>query len=180
MTQIETDGSDCGGPRARGTAPLAEPAGPVLRLVDYEPHPGAPHDGHGRSGRRARSRTRRAPDHQVAQPSTGATQAAAFADTALRRVLEVLDRRRPAGHLHPLLAPGLIDSVAAVIGTETAGRPGGGPAATLRRVRLQPNDIDERSYEVAASYTRGGRRRALACRIDLRHTHWQVVALHLG
>lgn len=41
-------------------------------------------------------------------------QAGTFADAALRRVLEVIDRRRPVGQLRPLLAPGLVDSVLAV------------------------------------------------------------------
>ena len=34
-----------------------------------------------------------------------------FADAALRRVLEVIDRRRPVAQLRPLLAPALIDTV---------------------------------------------------------------------
>ena len=38
-------------------------------------------------------------------------QAACFADAALRRVLEVIDRRRPVAQLHGLLAAGLVDSV---------------------------------------------------------------------
>jgi hypothetical protein len=38
-------------------------------------------------------------------------QAASFADAALRRVLEVIDRRRPVAQLHGLLAAGLADSV---------------------------------------------------------------------
>src|SRR5258707_2297080 len=40
-------------------------------------------------------------------------QAAIFADAALRRVLEVIDRRRPVAQLRPLLAPSLVDSVLA-------------------------------------------------------------------
>jgi two-component system response regulator AtoC len=38
-------------------------------------------------------------------------QAASFADAALRRVLEVIDGRRPVAQLHGLLAAGLVDSV---------------------------------------------------------------------
>ena len=40
-------------------------------------------------------------------------QAACFADAALRRVLEVIDRRRPVAQLHGLLAGGLVESVLA-------------------------------------------------------------------
>ncbi|MGA7135374.1 MAG: hypothetical protein WBZ15_24090, partial [Mycobacterium sp.] len=65
-------------------------------------------------------------------------QAASFADAALRRVLEVIDRRRPVAQLHGLLAAGLADSVL------SANRPAGprlaaddGPVAVLRRLRLQ-------------------------------------------
>ena len=58
--------------------------------------------------------------------------AAAFADAALRRVLEVVDRRRPIAQLRPLLTPPLLDMVFTL--TRTAGP---GKAAVLRRVRLR-------------------------------------------
>jgi hypothetical protein len=103
-------------------------------------------------------------------------RAAAFADAALRRVLEVIDRRRPIAQLNGLLAPGLVDSVL------SANRQPGGRAcgAVLRRVRLQPVRGD-RAAEVFGSYSRGSRVHAIACRIELGATgHWQVVALHIG
>ncbi|OBH51928.1 hypothetical protein A5686_11335 [Mycobacterium sp. E2479] len=110
-------------------------------------------------------------------------QAAAFADAALRRVLEVIDRRRPAAQLNPLLATSLVDSVAAV-GRGAASR--NRDAAVLRRMRLQPaghRDPDS-AAEVFGSYSRGNRMHAIACRVEqvtaAGATRWMVVALHIG
>jgi hypothetical protein len=118
-------------------------------------------------------------------PETGPVQlpddkaAAAFADAALRRVLEVIDRRRPLAQLRPLLAAGLVDSLM----SGPARGPDGG-AARLRRVVAQPCRPDGTAAEVAANYTRGNRVRAIACRIEQLPTptgpRWQVVALHMG
>jgi Family of unknown function (DUF6459) len=113
-------------------------------------------------------------------------QAAIFADAALRRVLEVIDRRRPAAQLRPLLAAGLVDSVLAV------GRPGTGAgaghegAAVLRRMRLQPVGPaqPDSAAEVFGTYSRGDRIHAIACRVEQAPAgsgqRWQVVALHIG
>lgn len=102
--------------------------------------------------------------------------AAAFADAALRRVLEVIDRRRPLAQLRSLLAAGLVDSLPASTG-------GAGPAR-LRRVVAQVADPHGTTAEVAASYSRGTRLHAIACRVEQAPTaagpRWQVVALHLG
>lgn len=118
-------------------------------------------------------------------------QAAAFADAALRRVLEVIDRRRPAAALRGVLAPGLVDSVLAVSRSATA--PGG--AAVLRRVRVQPVGPDAdttaeaaAAAEVSGSYGRGNRLHAIACRVErpvstgshAGGSRWMVVALHIG
>jgi hypothetical protein len=111
-------------------------------------------------------------------------QAALFADAALRRVLEVIDRRRPAAQLRPMLAPTLVDSVV------SAGRSLSGlapaQAAVLRRMRLQPaghRDPDS-AAEVFGCYSRGGRMHAIACRVEQvpagAGMGWQVVALHIG
>jgi hypothetical protein len=109
-----------------------------------------------------------------------------FADAALRRVLEVVDRRRPVAQLRGLLAPSLIDTA------QTLARvPQRGGAAMLRRVRLRsvgctgdrqhPVDPAEvNAAEVFASYTRGPRVRAIAARVELVAGRWQVVALHIG
>jgi hypothetical protein len=109
--------------------------------------------------------------------SASMRHAAAFADAALRRVLEVIDRRRPVAQLNGLLAAGLVDSVL------SANRPAGGHdgVAVLRRLRLQPAGGGDRAAEVFGSYSRGNRVHAIACRIELGSVgHWQVVALHIG
>jgi hypothetical protein len=123
-------------------------------------------------------------------------QAAIFADAALRRVLEVIDRRRPAAQLRPVLAPGLADSVLS-IGHSATGLARGHPpthqgAAVLRRMRLQASghrDPDT-AAEVFGSYSRGDRVHAIACRVERvptgagsarnAATRWLVVALHIG
>jgi hypothetical protein len=105
-------------------------------------------------------------------------QAACFADAALRRVLEVLDRRRPVAQLHGLLAAGLVDSVLCA-NRLTAGHD---EAAVLRRLRLQAAGASDRvAAEVFGSYSRGQRIHAIACRIErVKDGRWQVVALHIG
>lgn len=106
-------------------------------------------------------------------------EAAVFADAALRRVLEVIDRRRPVGQLRAMLAPTLIDSVTAL-----ARRPPTA-AATLRRVRLRTVDTGVEgppSAEVFATYTRGARVHAIAAKvvsIDGPH-RWRLEALQIG
>jgi hypothetical protein len=98
-----------------------------------------------------------------------------FADTALRRVLEVADRRRPIAQLRPLVAPALIDTVSGLTrAPQTA-------VATLRRVRLRMVDGDEGNQaEVFGTYTRGPRSLAVAARIELHRDRWRIVALQLG
>lgn len=107
--------------------------------------------------------------------------AAAFADAALRRVLEVIDRRRPPSQLRCLLAAGLVDSVLSMSPAVTSGS-----AATLQRLRLQAvgsGDPPE-AVEVFGSYTRGRRTHAVACRVEPvpgdTTPGWQIVALHIG
>jgi hypothetical protein len=107
-----------------------------------------------------------------------------FADAALRRILEVVDGRRPATHLNPLLAAGLAESVLSVRPLAMVTR--GGPA-TLQRVRVQPAGSGEPTTAVEAfgTYRRGRRTHALACRVErvtrtADSTAWQIVALHIG
>ena len=153
--------------------PVAPPVSPIL---DYEPPvfggppslpPMTPPDP-------VPPPTARVPQRAAAP---GSRAAALFADAALRRVLEVIDRRRPLAQLRPLLAAGLVDSL-------LTGTGHGDGVACLRRVHAQLTDRDGRIAEVAAHYTRGNRVHAMACRIEQVTTatgpRWQVVALHLG
>lgn len=127
--------------------------------------------------KRSAPHLRLAPRSEPAEPVPA--PAGAFADAALRRVLEVIDRRRPATQLRGLLAPGLVDATVALARTP---QPGG--AAVLRRVGLRwaagcgPERVD--AAEVFASYTRGARVRVIAARIELVAGRWQVVALQVG
>ena len=108
-------------------------------------------------------------------PDPRARAAAAFADAALRRVLEVIDRRRPLAQLRPLLGSALADSLLPLM----AARPAG--TARLRRVIAQ--QVGD-CAEIAANYSRGDRLHAIACRVQQMPgptgPRWQVVALHLG
>ncbi|UQX13008.1 Rv3235 family protein [Candidatus Mycobacterium methanotrophicum] len=128
-----------------------------------------------------------APPAAAGESSTSSAsmrQAACFADAALRRVLEVLDRRRPVAQLRGLLTAALVDSVLCA-NRFTAGRLAAddGAARVLRRLRLQPAGAADRfaAAEVFGSYSRGRRIHAIACRIErVAGGRWQVVALHIG
>ena len=101
-----------------------------------------------------------------------------FADTVLRRVLEVTDRRRPASQLRRLLSPTVYDTIMA----QPQRSPSDG-AAVLRRVRLRTADVadgEATAAEVFATYTRGRRVLAIAGRIEVVRGGWLVVALQIG
>ena len=151
----------------------------VTPVIDYEPPtratgPNLPRCLPSSQLAPARPRPRPAPKTPL---SPRMRQAAAFADAALRRVLEVIDRRRPAAQLGAVLAPCLVDSVLAV-SRAAAAAPG---AAVLRRMRVQPAFGDD-AAEVFGSYSRGERVHAIACRVEQLPTpgRWLVVALHIG
>ncbi|MGE2713259.1 Rv3235 family protein [Mycolicibacterium litorale] len=146
-------------------------------VVDYEPAPAGipgtacppptPAALHRSTPRMLRPATR--PDAEPAAPRA----AAVFADVALRRVLEVLDRRRPLTHLKPMLAPPLLDTVGALCRIRY------GNPAKLRRVRLRA--AGPSAAEVCATYTRGDRVRAIAARVEITGDgRWRVVALQIG
>ena len=158
--------------------PAAQPAPrpAVMPVIDYEPPAfGGPvrlppvTAGPPRGPVRAPSGRGRGAD--VARTRT----AALFADAALRRILEVIDRRRPPAQLRPLMAAGLADSLPAA---------GGAGPARLRRVVAQLAEPDGSAAEVAASYTRADRLHAIACRIEqipsASGPNWRIVALHMG
>ena len=169
-------------PRATGTGPLVSP------VIDYEPPPvGIAACRSTPVLRRRVSATPPAPArrdwHQAPVREADPPRAAvAFADAALRRVLEVIDRRRPVAQLRPLLAPALIDTVIALSRSRTL-RPAQSvrTVARLRRMRLRMVDGAERSQaEVFGTYTRGPRVRAIAARIELDGERWRIVALQVG
>jgi hypothetical protein len=112
----------------------------------------------------------------AAPPSPHLRAAAAFADAAMRAVLEVIDRRRSPAQLRSLMPAGLADAVGVFVDRAPAVR----AAAVLRSTRVQPCDQSERAFEVSATFSRHTRWHAVACRIERRDTRWQVVALHIG
>ncbi|OBA80277.1 hypothetical protein A9W99_19660 [Mycobacterium sp. 1164966.3] len=157
-----------------------------MPVVEYEP-PSQTLPGNVRQSshvvlrRRISSGPRRGPGSQPAAAlSAPMREVAVFADAALRRVLEVIDRRRPPAQLRPVLAPSLLDSVLSV------GRTGQEGAAVLRRLRLQPAGHPDpaTAAEVFGSYSRGSRVHAIACRVErvraAKVSRWLVVALHIG
>lgn len=155
----------------------------VTRVVDYEPP---------MLGARPQIAPPRRPGARTTQPrmlhavppvSAPPDQlraAGAFADAALRRVLEVIDRRRPVSQLRPLLAGGLTDAVLALHRLVPASE----GTAVLRRIRMQAAAHDGSAVEVSATYTRGDRVHAIACRVEQltgpTGLRWQIVALHIG
>lgn len=181
-------------------SPVVQQAGAftVTPVVDYEPPtkdaprqvpacrpaPRAPSRRSGQAPRRPH------PPQPAAAPATAMSaqmrQAAGFADAALRRVLEVIDRRRPAAQLAPLLAPSLVDSVVSIAGSAAGYAAKNEGAAVLRRMRLQPagHRQPEDAAEVFGSYSRGHRLHAIACRVEqvagASGARWMVVALHIG
>ncbi|NTY60189.1 Rv3235 family protein [Mycolicibacterium sphagni] len=150
----------------------------VVPVVDYEPPVlrTAPQRVRLLRPRRGPTPLRPAPPPPEAAPVRAA---AGFADAALRRVLEVIDRRRSLAQLRPLLAAGLVDSLLPAVA-----RNDGHGAARLRRLRVQPVGTDGSAAEVAAVYSRDERTHAIACRVEQVATptglRWQVVALHIG
>ena len=147
-------------------------------IIDYEPPPvgmgitpcppPSPAALHRHTPRRLRPVASR-PMAREPQPPHAAV---VFADAAQRRVLEVIDRRRPVAQLRPLVAPVLIDPVVGMArATHTA-------TATLRRVRLRM--VDDEAAEVFGSYTPGQRVRAIAARVERHRDRWRIVALQIG
>jgi Family of unknown function (DUF6459) len=117
---------------------------------------------------------RRRPIHEAPPPRS----AVVFAETALRQVIEVIDRRRPIAQLRPLMTPFLIDCVIARVGAPRTG------SATLLRVRVRAVDHGPAeavsAAEVFASFTRSNRVHAVAGRIERYRDSWRLVALQIG
>jgi len=153
----------------------SEPVSITTPIIDCEPPPvgltacppPSPAALHRRSTRSHRPLPRPVPREQLPPRA-----AMVFADAALRRVLEVVDRRRPIAQLRPLVTPALVDTVTALTRTPHMA------AATLRRVRLRM--VDGEAAEVFGSYTRGPRVLAIAARIELHRDRWRIVAVQFG
>jgi hypothetical protein len=159
-----------------GSTPPDREAFAVTPVVDCEPPARDVRQCWPPSPTALRKRNSHVPQRHSPAPamSSPMRQAAGFADAAIRRVLEVIDRRRPIAQLNGLLAAGLVDSVLSA--NRRLGSPDG--VAVLRRVRLQPSG--PAAAEVFGSYSRGPRMHAIACRIEQVAGRWQVVALHIG
>ena len=158
-----------------GSSPSDREACAVTPVVDCEPPACDVRQCRPASPVALRKRNTHVPQRPSPAPlSLPMRQGASFADAALRRVLEVIDRRRPITQLNGVLAAGLVDSVLSA--NRRLHRPDG--VAVLRRVRLQPAGPD--AAEVFGSYSRGPRTHAIACRIEQSGGRWQVVALHIG
>ena len=169
----------------------AERVSLVSPVVEYEPAPvGVTACRSTVTLRRRAPRPLRPVPHPPVSEVAPPRAAMVFADAALRRVLEVIDRRRPIAQLRPLLAPALIDSVIALTrSTQTEEETG--TAATLRRIRLRivgGEDLgaphirsnETLAVEVFGTYSRGPRVRAIAARVEYTAERWRIVALQLG
>jgi hypothetical protein len=164
-----------------------EPGSFTAPVVDYEPPPFDVAVGHPPCPAPTPAALHRTPRRALRPVSPAASvvarppEAAGFADAALRRVLEVLDRRRPITQLRPMLTPPLMDMVFTLSRSAAPDK-----AAVLRRVRLRTAAVDEQephyatAAEVFAAYTRGHRVRAIAGRIEVREGRWRMVALQVG
>ncbi|SEH90649.1 hypothetical protein SAMN04489835_5509 [Mycolicibacterium rutilum] len=159
------------------------PTAVVAPVIDFEPPPlgmAACSPPTPTALRRRSPASGRAPRQEHLQraapaPVSVARSATVFADAALRRVLEVIDRRRPAAQLRPLLVPALTEHVLALTRCPQSA------AATLRRVRLRMVDADDSpAAEVFGTYSRGPRVRAIAARIAYDGHRWRVTALQIG
>jgi hypothetical protein len=167
-----------------------QPIHVVRRVVDYEPPVREVRRCQRLPSAAMRRPAARIPDTRgCGKPADGMSAAlrpaAIFAEGALRRVLEVIDRRRSPAQLRPLLAATLVDSVLAA-NHLTAARQA---VAVLRRVRLQAVGghgaaAAATAAEVFGTYSRGRRVHAIACRVEqvpaANAMQWQVVALHIG
>lgn len=148
----------------------------VSPVIDYEPPPVGVSACRSTAPLRKRTPRPLGPvPHPPVRDAAPPTAAVVFADAALRRVLEVIDRRRPVAQLRSMLAPAVVDTVIAVARSPHT------KAATLRRIRLRMVDGEADTVaEVFGTYTRGSRVRAVAARIAHTGEHWRIVALALG
>ncbi|WP_281916813.1 Rv3235 family protein [Nocardia sputorum] len=136
-----------------------------------------PHAASGRSSAGIRGVVRRS--HASTAPAGDETRSAArrFTESAVRIVLEVLDRRRPLPHLATVADATVVAAVRTLIGADLV------PGRTLgvaAPIRVSVVLVDDKTAEVFATYGRGARRFALAARIvRTRSAGWRLTALRL-
>ncbi|MFD6356375.1 Rv3235 family protein [Nocardia tengchongensis] len=104
------------------------------------------------------------------------TAAGQFARGALRVALEVVDGRRPAGHLGPFAEPAVVAAVRTLASVRRSPRRELG-TATLTRVDVIM--VEAAAAEVCAGYDRGGRHFALAARIVRGRSGWRLAAFRV-
>ncbi|UAK32813.1 hypothetical protein K8O92_01975 [Nocardia asteroides] len=104
-------------------------------------------------------------------------QACRFAESAVRIVLEVLDRRRPVPQLAVVADATVVAAVRTLIG---AGLVPGSALGAAVPIRVSVVLMNARTAEVFAAYGRGSRRFALAARIvRTRSAGWRLTALRI-
>ncbi|MFI2282550.1 Rv3235 family protein [Nocardia beijingensis] len=100
-----------------------------------------------------------------------------FAESAVRIVLEVLDRRRPVPQLAVVADATVVAAVRTVL--DAGFVPGRGLGVAVP-IRVSVVLVDARTAEIFAAYARGGRRFALAGRIvRSRSAGWRLTALRI-
>lgn len=168
-------------PVALASSPARWTTAPV---IDYEPAPAplgpprlscpAPPARAASAGHRTTGRPLRRPRPTEPRPPKSAV---VFAETALRQLVEVMDRRRPVAQLRPLMTPVLVDQV---IARAAVTQPG---SAAVRRVRVRcvdTGDADVTAAEVFSTFLRCGRVHAVAGRIERYRDGWRFTALQIG
>ncbi|MBX7434406.1 hypothetical protein JDV09_20225 [Mycobacterium sp. Y57] len=145
-------------------------------VIDYEPAPVSPQADPPCPGPLPASLHRRPRRVHRPRETPPPRAAVVFAETALRQVIEVIDRRRPVAQLRRLMTPVLVDYVIGRAGTPQRG------SATLRRVRVRGVDTggEPTAAEVFATFVRAGRVHAVAARIEPHRDRWRLVALQIG
>ncbi|MGY2057466.1 Rv3235 family protein [Nocardia gipuzkoensis] len=158
--------------RAEAERSVRDPA--PARALTCRPRP---HAASARSSAGVRSAVRRG--HASQAPTDDETHSAArrFAESAVRIVLEVLDRRRPVPQLAVVADATVVAAVRTLIDTGLV--PGRALGAAVP-ARVSVVVVDAKTAEVVAAYGRGGRRFALAARIvRSRSAGWRMTALRI-
>lgn len=140
------------------------------------PLPGTPEDWAAGSGRPA-------PRSPTARHRSAEELAAAAATTAvLRRLVEVLDGRRPPEHLRPLLSPSAYSRTETVLRALRGGRAVPPHISTARLLSVHPCHPASGVIEVSAVWRLDGRVRAIAARFERRggpQPQWRCTVLLL-